>query len=389
MKINKYSLLTMLGHICTDINQGALPAILPFLVLHKNISYASAGGLIFAANSISSFVQPLFGYMGDKVSRPWLMSAGILLAGGGLSLVGFLDNYWAIFLAVMLSGTGIALFHPEGGKMANLVAGEKKGIGISIFAVGGNIGFALGPIIASFSLKTWGLKGTGVLIIPAVLMATIVLASLKALSRATLASQSNSRTLKKKEGEDNWPAFLKVSACLTCRSVVNYGLTTFIPLYFAIGLLQPETAANARLTLFSVAAAVATLFGGHMADRIGFNQVIRGGYTVLAPLLLLFPMMHSVSIATILLIPIAFSVSGPQGAMIALGQRFLPNHVGTSSGIMLGLAVSVGGMIAPGIGWIGDTYGLTAAMYTLAGFSLLTLIPAYLIPKPKKDIPNA
>lgn len=379
----------MFGHICTDINQGALPAILPFLVLYKNISYTSAGGLIFAANSVSSFVQPLFGYLGDKTSRPWLMGLGILLAGGGLSLVGYLDNYWAIFFAVMVSGIGIALFHPEGGKTANLVAGEKKGTGIGIFAVGGNIGFALGPIIASFALNTWGLKGTAILFIPAAVMAGIVFASLGGVRRAALESHGMKRLGKKSAGKDDWPSFMKVSAGLTCRSVVNYGLTTFIPLYFTIILLQSETAANVRLTLFSVAAAFATLFGGHTADRIGFNKVIRGGYTLLAPLLLLFPVVHNVYLATFLLIPIAFSVSGPQGPMIALGQKFLPNHIGTSSGVMLGLAVSVGGMIAPGIGWIGDKYGLTTAMYTVAGFAILTMILAYVIPKPQKDNPTA
>ena len=385
MKVNKYSLLTMFGHICTDINQGALPAILPFLVLHKDISYTSAGGLIFAANSVSSFVQPLFGYLGDKASRPWLMALGILLAGGGLSVVGFLDNYWAIFLAVMVSGIGIALFHPEGGKTANLVAGEKKGMGIGIFAVGGNIGFALGPIIASFALNVWGLKGTGVLLIPAAIMAAIVLASLGGVRRIAAQARNTKQGGKKPVGEDQWPSFLKVSAGLTCRSVVNYGLTTFIPLYFAVVLLQSEASANARLTLFSVAAAAATLFGGHTADRIGFNQVIRGCYTLLAPLLLLFPVVNNVYLATALLIPIAFSISGPQGPMIALGQKFLPNHIGTSSGIMLGLAVSVGGMIAPGIGWIGDRFGLTTAMYTVAGFAVLTMILAYVIPKPQKN----
>lgn len=170
MKANKYSLLTMFSHICTDINQGALPAILPFLVAEKDINYTAAAGLVFAANSVSSFIQPLLGYLGDRVSWPWLMGLGIFLAGAGLALIGFMDSYWAIFAAAMLSGVGIALFHPEGGKIANLVAGKNKGAGISIFAVGGSIGFALGPIIAASSLTAFGMKGTIVLLIPAVLM---------------------------------------------------------------------------------------------------------------------------------------------------------------------------------------------------------------------------
>lgn len=382
MKVNNYSLLTMFGHIATDINQGALPAILPFLVAEKDISYASAAGLVFAANSVSSFVQPLLGYLGDKLSWPWLMGLGILLAGGGLAMVGFLDSYWAIFAAVMLSGVGIALFHPEGGKIANLVAGKNKGAGVSIFAVGGNIGFALGPIIASVSLAAFGMKGTAVLLVPAVLMALVVFACLPALNRITAETQSKKKMNNDSAEVDNWPAFAKVSAVITGRSIVNYGLITFIPLYFAAVLAMPEASASRTLTLFSIVAAAATLFGGHAADRLGFNRIIRVGYTLLVPLLLVFPLIGNTYLAVFLLIPMALMISSPQGATIALGQKFLPNHIGTSSGIMLGLAVSIGGMIAPGIGWVGDTCGLPAAMYTVAGFAILTMVLAYIVPAP-------
>ena len=382
MKVNKYSLLTMFGHMCTDINQGALPAILPFLVLHRNISYASAAGLIFAANSVSSLIQPLFGYLGDRVSWPWLMGLGTLLAGGGLAVVGFFDQYWAIFLGVMVSGIGVALFHPEGGKIAHLVAGEKKGTGIAIFSVGGNIGFALGPIIASIALTIWGLKGTIVLLFPAVIMASIIFICIPALNPVLSESRHAKSSGENLVPEDDWKSFAKVSACITSRSIVGYGLTTFIPLYFAAIFMLPEASAGTRLTLFSVFAAAATLFGGHIADRIGFNRIIQRGLFLLVPLLVIFPMLKNVHLATLLLIPIAFAISIPQGATIALGQKFLPNHIGTSSGIMMGLAISIGGMVTPGIGWVGDHFGLTAAMYTVAGFSLLTLLFAYLIPDP-------
>ncbi len=385
MKYNRYSLLSMFGHICTDINQGALPAFLPFLVLHKNISYALAAGLIFAANSMSSFIQPVFGYLGDRISLPWLMGIGAFLAGSGLACVGFLDSYWAIFMAVTLSGIGIALFHPEGGRMANLSAGKNKGAGIALFAVGGNIGFALGPIIASVALTTWGLEGSVVFLIPATTMLILVLFSLKKLNRIASRPQRQMKTGTQTSEKDDWKSFFRVSACITSRSIVTYGLTTFIPLYFAAVMMLSETAASASLTLYSIVAATATLFGGRLADRLGFYRTIRGSFLLLVPLMVIFPMAGSVYGSIFLLIPIAVFLNAPQGATIALGQKFLPNHLGTSSGIMLGLAVSIGGMLAPGIGWIGDRYGLPMAMYTVAIFGALTMVLAFMIPNRQKD----
>ena len=125
--------LLMLSHLSVDINQGALSAILPFLIAARGLNYTSAAGLAFASNFISSIVQPVFGYLGDRVSRPWFMCIGLLLAGSGLAMVGFLDEYRFIFFTVMISGLGIAVFHPEGGRMANRVSGKNKSTSMTSF----------------------------------------------------------------------------------------------------------------------------------------------------------------------------------------------------------------------------------------------------------------
>src|SRR5665647_1132970 len=126
---NKQVLLLSAGHMFTDLNQGALPAILPFLILEQGLSYTAAAGLIFAANFASSIVQPVFGYLADRISKPWLMPIGIFLAGLGMAFTGLTANYWLLFAAVTVSGIGVAAFHPEGARMSNRISGEKKGTG--------------------------------------------------------------------------------------------------------------------------------------------------------------------------------------------------------------------------------------------------------------------
>lgn len=165
----------MLCHISCDINQGALPAILPFLVLQANLSYTQTGSLLLFASIVSSVVQPLLGYMGDKSSRPWIMGVGILLAGGGIAAIGICETYLEYCVAAGVSGFGAALFHPEGGKIANYASGSKKGVGLSIFAVGGNIGFMLGPIVASSAIVLFGLIGATIFLAPAVIMFVVIL----------------------------------------------------------------------------------------------------------------------------------------------------------------------------------------------------------------------
>ena len=110
-------LLISLGHLSCDLNGGALPSLMPYLAAAHGFNYQAAGALMFAYSATSSLVQPVFGYLADKHARSWFVPLAVLLAGGSLGLVGFLDSYWAIFLTLMLCGVGGALFHPEGPAM--------------------------------------------------------------------------------------------------------------------------------------------------------------------------------------------------------------------------------------------------------------------------------
>ena len=182
----KKILLVSLGHLSCDINGGALPAILPFLRSSYGLSYQATGGLMFAYAFLSSMIQPFFGLLSDRLSKPWFIPAGVLLAGSGLAAIGWISGYWGIFAAIGLSGVGSALFHPEGARFANSVSGQSKGTGISLFSVGGNGGFVLGPLLATACLGAFGLGGTAVFAALAVMTAGTLLWSISRMTTSAL-----------------------------------------------------------------------------------------------------------------------------------------------------------------------------------------------------------
>ncbi|WP_371381249.1 MFS transporter [Sporomusa aerivorans] len=382
---NRFLWLLSAGHLFADLNQGALPAILPFLIAEYNLSYAAAAGLVFAASFVSSVVQPLFGYFADKSSKPWLMPGGILLAGCGLAAVGFLSNYWLIFAAVTVSGVGIAAFHPEAARMANKVSGEKKGTGISIFSVGGNAGFALGPVITTASLLFWGLKGTLILIVPAAIMAAIIAAQAGRLQEFQTVGKKTGDIRDAAVEKDEWAPFSRLTVVIFCRSIIFYSLNTFLPLYWINILQQSKAAGGSALTILFMIGAVSTLFGGQLADRFGYNKIIRIGFVALLPFLAVFTMVNNVALATILLIPIGMTLFAPNSPMTVLGQKYLPNRLGLASGVTLGLAVSVGGITAPMLGWFADKYGLPLAMELVTYLSIIPAVMAFTLPAPQSD----
>jgi len=383
---NHYVWLLSAGHMFTDLNQGALPAILPFLILENNMNYAAAAGLVFAANFASSIVQPLFGHLADRSSKPWFMPVGILMAGLGLAAIGLLSNYWSFFAAVTISGIGIAAFHPEAARMANQVSGEKKGTGISIFAVGGSAGFALGPVITTISLLIWGLNGTLILILPAAIMAVILASQANKLQKFQAHAKSQKNTSNDLSAKDEWTPFSKLTIIVFCRSIIFYGLNTFLPLYWINILQQSKAAGGPALTILFVVGTVGTLFGGRLADHFGYVKIIRTGLVALLPLLLLLTEISNATLATLLLIPIGLALFACYSPMVVLGQKYLPNRIGLASGITLGLAVSVGGITTPMLGWVGDNYGLTAAMKLIAYVPVLAALMAFTLSNPRTGL---
>src|SRR5205823_14056535 len=128
-----------------------------------------------AATISSRVIQPLFGHLSDRISLPWLMPLGPALGGLGVALAGLAPSYALTFAAVVVSGLGVAAFHPEGSRFANYVSGARRASGMSLFSVGGNIGFALGPVVVTPLLLAFGLHGTVFLIVPTWLMAAVLL----------------------------------------------------------------------------------------------------------------------------------------------------------------------------------------------------------------------
>ena len=380
LKREGYGLAMTLGHLCCDINGGALPAILPFLMVERGISYSAAAGLTFALSSLGSLIQPIFGNMADKHSRPWMMSVGIILAGCGVSLLGFLNSYWAMFLAVMLTGIGGALFHPDGGRMANYVAGEKKGRGLSNFSVGGNLGGAIGPMLVVFGITTFGLRGTAILAVPSVLMGGFLLMQSRELAAFAQEGSNATKVAMQAGQKDDWRSFFKLTGVVFLRSTISTGMTTFIPLFWLNVLMQSESVSSTTTTIISIAGSVSTLIGGRLADRYGFNRVIRTGLVCVIPCMIVVILSRSVILSTIMLVPMAMTLYLAFSPSVALGQKLVPNHIGLASGITMGLASSFGGVVSPVLGRIGDSTGLPVVLWILVGTAVLACVGSFFVP---------
>ena len=384
-KIYKYVLA--LGHLCSDINQSILSAVLPFLIAAYHYDYTTAAMLVTVSNIFGSIVQPIFGNIADTKNKPWLMTLGVILAGGGMALTGLISNFYGLCIAVIISGIGIAMFHPQAAKLVSLSSEKKgQGKGISVFSFGGKIGFTLGPILTSFVIVHFGMKGTLVFLIPSLILTIVssfVLKDFEELGHIEI-KQKEEKTIETSR-KDDWKGFIKLCIVVFCRSIISNGLSTFMSLYFIQILLQNETFSNSTLSLYYGVGAMVTLFGGGLADKYGYQKMIRISFMIFLPAMIVFALTDNLIIALLVLIPLAAGESLPYSPMVVLGQQYLPNHTGFASGVTLGLSVSIGAILCPVLGMIGDAYGLTSALYVIAVVGMIALIAAYFLPEIKED----
>jgi FSR family fosmidomycin resistance protein-like MFS transporter len=373
------------GHLCIDLCQGAVPAFLPFLLVERHLSYAAAASLVLATSLASSVIQPLFGSLADRFTTPWLMPLGLLVAGAGLTAAALAAAFWQIVLAMVISGFGVATFHPEAARWVNLVATRRRATAMSIFSVGGNLGFAIGPLLTTSLLLLFGLPGAALLLLPLLAVSlTLVLSFPRLLSSH---QRSGSQARRVVLATNNWRAFLLLAVAVICRSIVFYGMNTFLPLYWIAVLHQSTSAAALALTILLATGAVGTLISGRLADRYGRRVVVCTGFVLLAPLILGFVTLGTLNLflAFVFLLPIGLTLFAPASVMIVMGQEYLPGYVGTASGVTLGLAVSVGGVSTPLFGHIADLYGVHASLVGLVFVPLVAIAVMLALPRERSQ----
>jgi len=370
-------------HAVDDLYQGAVPALLPFLAADRHYTYAGLTGITLAATCLSSGIQPAFGVLTDRQRRGWLIAVGLLVAGVGVGLAGLGNSYLLTWLAIALSGVGVAAYHPEATRTARGIAGDSTQA-MSWFSVGGNVGIALGPLVVSPVLLATGLRGTPLLAIPAVVTALLL-----AIYRPWLRAGADQRTRPPRPsgqatvGRDDWRSFGRLTVIVICRSIAYFGVVSLLALYVIRRFHEPTAVGSAALFAFAGAGVAGSLTGGWLADRWGRLPTIRLGYVGGVPALVLLAIAPDAGVAFVAAIVSGFMLFMPFAVQVTLGQDYLPNRIGTASGVTLGLALSVGGLAAPLFGVLADSHGLPVTLAVLAVFPAASVALASRLREPQ------
>ena len=350
------------GHLVADLYGPALPAIIALLVLQAGYTYLAAGLLITVYNSVSSFTQPVIGWVHDRRGIGLPLGLSILISGIFISLVGVAGSYPVILLCCGVAALGHAAFHPVAlATTGRLSEDTNRGRILSYFVVGGNLGFALGPVVAGAALDLFGLTGTLLLAIPALAMA-LLLYFLQPASPAPLRGAEGRRGGEPAPSTD-WRAMVILLSASSLRAVVIFGSVAFLPAYL-VGLGYDLLMANMIATAMLAAGVAGQMVGGALSDRHGRKGTIVAGMAVAMGALPGF-LLTTGWVSLLFLLVFGFALWSSFSVTLAIAHELMPGELGLSSGLLLGFSMGLGGLGVAAIGSLADTIGLAGALSSL------------------------
>jgi FSR family fosmidomycin resistance protein-like MFS transporter len=251
---------------------------------------------------------------------------------------------------------------------------------MSFFSIGGNIGYALGPILATPLVLWQGLKGGLFLAVPCLAIALMLVRARPFLQ--TFAAEAAARP--RRAGGDDLRALTLLLAVVCFRSIAWFGLVTFVPLW-EVSLGHSKAHGNHLLSLMLLVGGLGTIVAGPLADRLGLRPVLVGSLLALPPLTLVFILVGGVP-GAIALAGVGCCVIGTFGVTMVMSQQYLPTRIGMASGLSIGMSIGLGGIAAVALGAVADSIDLRAALFVCAAAPVLGLVLALMLPTPRRRV---
>jgi FSR family fosmidomycin resistance protein-like MFS transporter len=379
-QINKKAIFAIfLIHFIGDFFQSFIRPLLPVMANKFDLSLTQVGLITGIATFMAFLIQPIFGYLADRYKTRIVLLVGSFVGAICIPMVGVAPYFWVVLLLIGLGSISSAIYHPTAAGMVSVYAGRRTGLAMSLFGLGGTLGFTLGPIVCSAYVTLMGMHRLPILTLFGVLVFAVLFIMIPASNGSGYTRKDFLGSLKESIG-DVWKPIVLIWSIACLRAFVEQSLLTFIPMLTAAEG-HSLVSVGSILSLFTVGGSVSALVCGHLVDRIGFKPIYYFSFALSSPSLLLF-----IQATDWQIYPLAF-VSGflllaTLFPALALAQKVAPGGRSLVSSIVMGLALGIAGLLMPLTGRVADAFDIRSVLYCIAFIPLAAILLIRFLPEP-------
>ncbi len=380
--INKKAIFALfLIHFIGDFFQSFIRPLLPVLANKFELSLAQVGLIAGTATFMAFLIQPLFGYLADRYNTRLILLVGSFAGAICIPMVGLAPYFWIVLLLIGLGSISSAIYHPTAAGMVSVYAGPRTGLSMSLFGLGGTLGFTVGPIVCTAYVTFMGLPRLPILTVFGLLVFVILFFMIPAADGDGHPRNDFFGTLKESLGEV-WKPVLLIWSISFSRAFAEQSLLTFIPV-LAASEGHSLVSVGGIVSLFTIGGSISALICGHLVDRIGFKPVYFFSFALASPSVLLFINADGWHIYPLALLA-GFFLLATLFPAVALAQKVAPRGRALASGIIMGLAMGTAGLMMPLTGTLADAFGIRTVLNCIGFIPLAALLLIRNLPEPSK-----
>ncbi len=367
-----------LAHFTHDVYSSFLAPLLPLIIEKLGLNYFLAGSLTLYGR-LPSLMNPFIGWLADKIIIRYFIIFTPAITAIAMSLIGLADSYFQLLVLLLIMGFSAAFFHVPAPVLIKNVSGDKRGMGMSFYALAGELARALGPLLIVSAVSWWGLEGSW-RVMPLGLVASVILFfRLRKLKDFDIKPPAKKTPLRKGELKLLVSFFTIVVGYILGRGILRALLVTFLPTYYTNNgsSLWMGTIA---LVIVELAGAAGTLLGGNYSDKIGRKKTL----VIIAIAMPVLMLLYNISSGTVAIFFLALSglfMFGSAPVLLALVNDYKSDRPSFINSIYMTLSFVFGAGSSMLVGYLADIYGLDNLFLYSPLLALVAVPFAFLMPE--------
>lgn len=365
-------------HFCGDFYASFVNPLLPVFKERFTLSLAQVGLIAGMVQVMSFIIQPFVGYYADRYRSRVFILGGPLLATFFIGMVGLAPSFPVLLLCIAMGAIGTAMFHPSVAGMIAGYAGRHLGLCMSIFNFGGSLAFGVGPLFIAHLVGLWGLDISVWTMLPGFVVVGILFIIVPAPRGEGLRGEGFVSAVRSAFGQV-WQGVLLIWVVMVLRAFVTQAFLAFIPILYAgegfslfsIGLM---------VSLFTMAGSIGGVIAGHLSDRLGYRPIFYVSFVLAAPTLLLILFGKDIWCYVGAVLG-GFFVMAPLPLGLVMAQKLAPRGRSMVSSLMMGLAMGLGGILAPLVGGLAELFSIRVVLASLTLVPVLSISLVWFFPE--------